>query len=206
MVEAVAEAVHNLAPDIDVDEIIPVAVEGGSVAIEFQTPTHTSAALGRLTRKPVDGTAPKLRSFARANKAEVFVAGPRSDWKAVEFEDPDRSVVPRIKATSSYVAFVEGVFGSSDPQVRLKLPNDESFTAHAEEDLVRRVAPFLFTEIRAKLAMELDARTGRVLSRTLVGFEPFELQEVARPVFPPKPIEGLGFDTVAAFLAERAAS
>lgn len=205
MVESVAEAVQHVAPDIDPDEIVPVDVSAGSVAIDFQAPPRTGDALRRLAKQPLNGTAPRLRALVRTLGAHVFIASARGAWKELSFKEPERGRQPRLVATSTYVAYLEDL-GGTEPRIRLRMPNDELVIARATREDVIALGAFIYQDVRVKLTIEMEPATGRVLSRKLVNFEAFEHQPAARLVLPEHPAEGLEYSSVAELLASREAA
>lgn len=205
MVEAIGEAVGHVAPDIDPDEIVPVDIGKGSIAIDFQAPPKTAAALRKLAKRPLNGTAPKLRALARRLGAQVFVAGTKGAWQELSFTEPERGSQPRLVSTTSYVAFLEDI-GGADPRIRLRMPNDEQMVVKASHDDVIALGPFIYQDIRVKMTIEMEPTTGRVVARRMVGFEAFEHHPAPRLVLPEKPVEGLEFSSVAELLASREAA
>lgn len=202
MVDAIAEAVHNVAPELDADDIIPVEVKAGSVEFAMQAPAKTSAALAKLAKRPLNGAAPALKALARSLGADVYVAGARSEWKALSFEEPVQRLKSRISSTSSYVVFVEDI-GGADPRVRLKLPNDDMLIAKADEEVIQKLGPYIYREVRATIHTEFDAETMKAISRRLVAFEAFEPLRLPKIVIPSAPDEDLEFKSVAEFLESR---
>lgn len=205
MVDAVAEAVHQIAPEIDTDEIIPVDIHPGSVAIDFQAPPRTGNALRLLARRADNAAAPKLKALVSRLGAQVYVAGARGQWAEVNFKESERVRQPRLVSTTSYVAYLEDL-GGADPRIRLRLPNDEQLIVKASEEDVIKLGAFIYRDIRAKMTIEMEPSTGRVLSRRLVSFEPYEHRPVSRLVLPDKPADGLEFASVADLLASRGAA
>lgn len=202
MVEAIAEAVHNASPEVDVDDIVPVEVKAGSIEFEIQAPARTSAALTKLSKTPLNGAAPKLKALVRELGAEVYVAGQRSAWRALSFEESVLRVKSRIASTSTFVVFVEDI-GGADPRVRMRLPNDEVLIAKADEDVILKLGPYIYREVRATLRSEFDAETMEPQTRRLLAFEPFELMKAPSLVIPQEPAEELEYKSVREFLEAR---
>lgn len=202
MVEAIAEAVNHIAPQLDTDAIVPVEVKAGSIEFAMQGPPKTRAAFVALAKRPLNGAAPSLRALVKALGARVSVAGPRSPWMPLTFEEPVQRPRSKVSSTSSYVVFVEDI-GGADPRVRLKLPNDDVLIAKADEDVILKLGPYIYREVRATLCSEFDSETMKVLSRRLLSFEPFQAVRLTKLVLPAEPNAGLEFSSVADFLEAR---
>ena len=171
MIEAIVEAVHNTAPDVDADAIIPLEVRPGSVAFAMKAPENINDALTRLAARPIDRDAPKLLAVAKKYKAQISVASHRGRWRPLQIA-PSPTEHTTITSTSSYIVFVENL-GGAEPRVRLRLPNDEMWSATATEELVLALGPHIYREVRASLRSKFDAATLEPRSRELIAFEPY---------------------------------
>lgn len=188
--------------DVDPDQVVPIEVGDGCVAIELVGPRGIGASLRKVASKPLSADTP-LAQVAKSNAAVISIATARGSFKPLTIAEP----VPRPKpvpvhSRSSLVVFVERV-GGGEPKVTLVLPNGDRWSVSCSEDLVRKLGPHVYNEVRASFEVVIDGATGQVMRRTIVSFEPIVVAMRPPITIPDEPRPGLEFASLEDFLEAR---
>ena len=174
-VEAIAEALSSLAPDLDGNLLVPRALSAGSVAFDFVGPAALRRAATKLTNPPDETWSDRARlavvdfgALLRKKAATASIGGRRGALRPVLTLEEGPSSGRSYTGRSQYLGTLERV-GGATPKAALLHPNGErSVYAVDGDDLVRELGGLLYRDVWVTVDSERDAATGRLVRRPAI--------------------------------------